>query len=268
MKNKLKNFDKQLIVNDYNNGLTNKQLKAKYNISTQTVYDILDKFSVKRRNGRFYDFNESYFNNIDTADKAYFLGWLASDGNNYPESGHVQLKINEKDIHILHIFLKYISGNNVSKIRIQKRTDGGNQAVLKLSSVYMSKQLIKLGIVKAKSLILEFPTEEQVPKHLLSHFIRGYFDGDGCIGAYFRDSQLNFYFTISGRYEFLLKMQEIICFNCNLNKTKLIKSRSIFNMTYGGNRQVLRIREWLYKDCGDLFLTRKKEKFSLLLDKK
>ena len=41
--------------------------------------------------------------------------------------------------------------------------------------------LNKLGVVERKSLILTFPTEQQVPKHLMPHFIRGYFDGDGSV---------------------------------------------------------------------------------------
>ena len=39
--------------------------------------------------------------------------------------------------------------------------------------------LIKQGCTPKKSLTLTFPTEEQVPKTLIKHFIRGYFDGDG-----------------------------------------------------------------------------------------
>lgn len=40
--------------------------------------------------------------------------------------------------------------------------------------------LIKQGCAPKKSLILKFPTSEQVPLDLIRHFIRGYFDGDGC----------------------------------------------------------------------------------------
>lgn len=41
--------------------------------------------------------------------------------------------------------------------------------------------LINKGCGINKSLILKFPDETQVPQNLISHFIRGYFDGDGCV---------------------------------------------------------------------------------------
>ena len=45
----------------------------------------------------------------------------------------------------------------------------------------IKSSLIKLGCVEKKSLVLKFPTTEQVPENLVRHFIRGYFDGDGSI---------------------------------------------------------------------------------------
>lgn len=48
-------------------------------------------------------------------------------------------------------------------------------------SVPLFNRLIELGCTPKKSLILKFPTKEQVPPHLMKHFIRGYVDGDGCI---------------------------------------------------------------------------------------
>jgi len=43
----------------------------------------------------------------------------------------------------------------------------------------MKDDLIALGCIPRKSLLLKFPTSNQVPEHLIRHFIRGYFDGDG-----------------------------------------------------------------------------------------
>jgi intein-encoded DNA endonuclease-like protein len=51
----------------------------------------------------------------------------------------------------------------------------------------MCRDLIKLGCVNNKSLILKFPNDDIIPKHLIRHFIRGYFDGDGCV--YYKEGE-------------------------------------------------------------------------------
>ena len=55
------------------------------------------------------------------------------------------------------------------------------QAYANIRDKKMVDDLNKLGCVNNKSLILTFPSEDQVPVKYLSHFIRGYFDGDGSL---------------------------------------------------------------------------------------
>lgn len=51
-----------------------------------------------------------------------------------------------------------------------------------VSNKKLVSDLIKLGCVPCKSLILTFPNKEIFKTDdLVKHFIRGYFDGDGCI---------------------------------------------------------------------------------------
>lgn len=262
MKNKLTKNQKEEIIKDYNAGFTNKQLRDKYLVSVQTIYNILLSANVKKKFGRFYDFNQQYFDNIDTPDKAYFLGWLYSDGNNYPLSGHIQLKLQHEDKAILETFSHYVSGG-LCNIRNVKRKESKDQVCLKLSSMYMSKKLEEKGVIQAKTFKLEFPSVNILPEHLQRHFIRGYFDGDGCITSYQSKKGLkpDYSFILSGRDVFLKTCQEIIIKNCGVKLNKLIKNKSIHNLIYGGNIQTKRILDWLYKDCDDLFLIRKKEKY-------
>ena len=57
----------------------------------------------------------------------------------------------------------------------------GKYYQLSLRSKIICEDLKKLGCLQKKSKILVFPTESQVPKNLIHHFIRGYFDGDGSV---------------------------------------------------------------------------------------
>lgn len=50
----------------------------------------------------------------------------------------------------------------------------------------MANDLINLGCIPRKTLVLKFPNESTVPKQLIKHFIRGYMDGDGCISTYYK----------------------------------------------------------------------------------
>ena len=62
---------------------------------------------------------------------------------------------------------------------IVQKSNGNKKLVLAIVSDKLSSALSKLGGTPRKSLTLEFP--KFIPKHLMSHFIRGYFDGDGSV---------------------------------------------------------------------------------------
>ena len=76
--------------------------------------------------------------------------------------------------------------------------------------------LIKQGCVPKKSLILTYPTTEQVPKELTRHFIRGYFDGDG----WFTNTPNSFQVGWIGTKEFISGSLKAI--DADINKTNKI----------------------------------------------
>lgn len=205
---------------------------------------------------RKYNLNENYFENIDTKDKAYFLGLLYADGCN-TRTG-LSINLNIKDGYIIEKFKKYINTNIPIKIITFKKENHSPQSNLQITSKKMSLDLIKLGCVPAKSLILKFPTEEQIPKHLIHHFIRGYFDGDGSI---YLIPKKRLVFNIVGSFDVITGIKTILEKECNLTNVKIRTNENVKFIAYGSNPQIENIYNWLYKDCGDLYLTRKKEKF-------
>lgn len=262
-------YDFQKVIDEYlKDELSVSAIARANNISSQSVYCILNKYGIpnkRGRNNRKNIFNYNYFDNIDSSDKAYFLGWLYSDGNNYPESGTITLKIKESDNEILKTFRKYVSDESYPIVKV-KRSDGEDQSAIILTNKHTSQQLSSIGMIKKKTFSLTFPSEKILPKELQSHFIRGYFDGDGCISSYKgkRDKNFNYFFVISGNYSFLNECQDTMIRYLGFNKCKLIKNGNIYNMCYGGNNQVKSIYTWMYKDCNDLYLKRKKLKFEKL----
>ena len=51
-----------------------------------------------------------------------------------------------------------------------------------IQGVCIGLQLIKKGIPEKKSYIVKFPSNKIIPNNLMSHFLRGVFDGDGDVG--------------------------------------------------------------------------------------
>jgi len=213
---------------------------------------------------RKYPIVEDFFDVIDTQEKAYVLGLLYADGYNDTNKNSVALSLKESDKEILDKITKLIQPSkplqyiNTYKARQKEGFENSqNQYRLAISNKHISQKLTELGCGKAKTHKLTFPTEEQVPNHLIRHFIRGYFDGDGCVSG--NKQKL---FSIVGTINFLIPLQEILIKELNFSKTKLDqrhkeRNDNIRSLVYCGINQCISFRDWLYKDA-TIYLERKK----------
>lgn len=156
--------------------LSLEEIGGKFNCSWGPIRNILIKHGIERRpfeNCRTYEFDETYFDKIDSEEKAYFFGWIYSDGCNTGVG--LSLKIGSIDDYILSAF------KNSIKTDANLEYYGEDCTTLRIFSQNLSSKLTKLGCVEAKSLVKKFPTEDQVPREFLLSFLRGYFDGNGSI---------------------------------------------------------------------------------------
>lgn len=154
---------------------------------------------------RKYEVNDSYFDNLDSEDKAYFLGLLLSDGYNDIKNGIVSIDLQEEDLPTLRLL------NSALNITPRPIRCYENKYAVKprhrvvVSSRKISERLEQLEMVKQKSYNLKFP--QQVPENMLRHFIRGYFDGDGSIGQFGKIQSCEFS-VVSTRSFFFLKCKK------------------------------------------------------------
>lgn len=135
--------------------------------------------------GRIHNVDESFFKKIDTEEKAYVLGFLYADGYNHynpsKSSYFISMAQLTQDIDILKKINNAMMSNYPIHTNIQKENNK-EKSVLTISSKNLSQDLCKLGCPKAKTFLIRFPNENQYfDNDLMCHFIRGYFDGDGCI---------------------------------------------------------------------------------------
>lgn len=208
---------------------------------------------------RIFNFNDNYFENIDNQNKAYFLGLLTADGCNSVR--YIRLGLQDRDIDILNKFKNEIGFTGNVHIVIRKEKNRKKVALIRLYSKKMCDDLCKYGIIPAKTNSTYFP---EIPEEFYRHFIRGLFDGDGCIYTGEQNARKKYTFIITGNNTLIYKVQEVLIKECNISKTKLPRANdspentiSIFTQ---GKKDVLSIREWIYKDA-EMYLERKKEKF-------
>lgn len=234
------------------------------------IMNILKKNNIKRRQTKSYTTiyipNENFFDIINNQEKAYFLGLMYADGNNYINRTHnyeMSIKLQAQDKIILEKFKNLISPN--SKITIVKDNSTTNlHYKLKVNNKKISEQLCNLGCVPNKSLILQFP--EFIDDKLLNHFIRGYSDGDGSIykKQQTKTGYVNYCWQITSTIMFNTHIKNILEKKLQIHFSQSLSCPKTNNITttlsVGGNIQVMKALDWLYKDA-TIYLPRKYDKY-------
>lgn len=258
---------------------TCKDIAKIYDVWPNSIVGLLKRrgFNLKnhKKLSKKYTINEEYFDIINAEDKAYFLGFLYADGCNYETRASIQISLQEEDLGILEELNKKINSNRPIRFCKKAMESRKNQYCLTVSSRYMSKRLAELGCVQKKSLILKFPTEEQVPKYLLRHFIRGYFDGDGHFSITKKketlkvNSTMGCGFSIVSTEDFCIKLQEIVLKELSIESRLLTRfpERNNSTRTFLLTRKtdVIKFLGWIYEDA-TIYLERKYQKYRLYID--
>ncbi|MEW9124118.1 MAG: hypothetical protein AB2421_15515 [Thermotaleaceae bacterium] len=159
-------------------GLTGREIAERLGVSEAWISKKFNERNFKRVRGIRPNIKRiDYFDIIDTEDKAYFLGLLVADGC-VRENYSIHLVLQREDADAVLGFSMYIGAegkykytNNNEDFPTWKKTYG-----VRLKSKYMYQSLLNLGVKPRKSGQEVMP---DIPSHLIPHFIRGYFDGDG-----------------------------------------------------------------------------------------
>ena len=259
---RLSHREKTELFAKYETGkFTAADLAKEYPISSTAINGLLRRHGYKAKSQselqRKYNIDETFFDVIDTEEKAYFLGFLYADGYNNTDRNSVALSLNEDDKEILEKLNNLLQSNKPLQYVELKSANSSNQYRLVIANKHISQKLVELGCDKAKTYSLMFPSEKQVPRHLIRHFVRGYFDGDGCVS--------NRVFSMVGTECFLISVQKIMIDKLGLTKTKFDKrhknrENNITSIRYCGSGNIRKIMEWFYADA-TIYLGRKYDKF-------
>lgn len=239
------------IISEYKKGKTLSALGREFGVSYSTIRNLLKRKGIKTE-GNKHNFprDEFYFNNIDSKEKAYWLGFLYADGCVHSNSNEISITLKDRDH--LEKFRKAIKSNNKIGESIDKRFSSMPKIYhFSIKDKQLKSDLIKWGCVPNKSLSLtKIPN---IPRDFVSHFIRGYFDGDGSL--HWLNGTKNFRISFVGTAPFLKDIQKELGLSLSLGQQEGNKSKYF---QVAGRKQVPMILDYIYKDSDEnIRLTRK-----------
>lgn len=236
---------KEIIYKEYSYGLSTRAIARMLKISDTSVQRILRNFGFRnlKENGykrriQKHVLDLSNFKNKEFSD--YWAGFIAADGCIYNKKGQKRLVIN----------LSIIDKKHLEKFNIGYPITNGsrNSCVLDVPSDFLCNYLKdKYNIIERKTLTLIYPID--LKNH--NHFIRGYFDGDGCFhlseGKYLTAN-------IVGNLNFLETLKEILPCKSSIYK---IKRSKVYQLIISQKpKEMLRFCNFLYNDS-TIYLERK-----------
>jgi hypothetical protein len=261
-----KKFDRELIKKSYAE-LRNVVAVANHlQISKKTVRNAIKELNIKTtpvelRNRR-YNVDEKFFEQIDSQEKAYVLGFIFGDGNivsrKYNHQWRIELATKDEEV-ILNI-LRMINSNHPIKRRKRKNAFDDNKIIyssrIEIPRKKMVKDLIKLGLKDNKTESLKFPNLEN---EFYGSFILGLSDSDGGIWG------RNWGFV--GTKDMCESINKILKTKNIESNVKLMNRYNIplYRITVGKKEMIIKLKNFLYKHNVPS-LTRKKEAFGKFND--
>lgn len=223
-----------------------------------SIYDINRKHSV----------NDKYFTDINTEEKAYWLGFIWADGSISKTSkrcsGPNRLNVSQKTKEIEH--LERFARTIESTANIDTREPMPNKyvSILNINSRPLCMSLEKLGYgIKSKRIHIP-----PIPKQLIRHFIRGYFDGDGCLSLYTQKCKKWIVnrqeFSITGNPVLINEIQNVLSQETTISQKVHPKpykrTIKVVSLRYGKKDDIDTLFHYMYDDSS-VYMQSKYQKF-------
>ena len=238
----------QFIVDSYSSGMYATEIAKKFYTHYHNITKVLKDQGIEIKNFRNkYPVNEDYFEDINTSEKAYWLGLFYADGTVNQQNASCRLGL--KDEEHIEKFKKAIGAINhkIGKTVDKRWKKVSTVYFLSVKSKKMFADLCKWGCVPDKTHEnLHLPN---IREELIPHFVRGYFDGDGSLHKVISGWRIQ----IIGSETLINEIKAL--FNSNVktvkeytldeNGNKIEKQAYYFQIM--GNVQLFRILNWMYQ---------------------
>ena len=247
------------------------ETRSENKISSATVYKCLHKNNIRIINYQNRPkFNQNIFDIIDTEEKAYWLGFIFADGYISSKDNSFELGLKISDKSHLEKFNKFMEHEKYN-IKIGKSIlDGKTFYNCKwyITNKHLWNTLNSYGCTPRKSLTLRFPDENIFKsKKLIKHFIRGYFDGDGCLSYSKNNIQdsCSPAITLLGTKRFLIKVKELL-FRFNIDsRIREDKRNNVWILYFSKKENSYKFLDYIYLNS-NIYLSRKYKRYKFLIN--
>lgn len=251
-----------------------KDVYEKYEVNQNAMdYFFAEKGYVKRSTLRKENIKIDIFNPVNTPEAAYILGFYIADG--CLNGNKFVITLNEKDKEILEKIRDYMSP--ITKLIYKKETINKQGIVSHpmYSFAFACKEIVScledLGLGKNKT-YLSKSIKNVVPKELMWDFIRGYWDGDGCISSSnvtknVKETSYNYInigFTIISKDPDILNEMNEFFMEEGINTHVYLDNKGNYLVGTHSKSEVEKIYNKLYTSS-NLFMERKRTKFNEIM---
>lgn len=235
------------VIQRYKSGESCQSIADSYKVTFHTISNILEKNQIKRDNIYYnLELDRDYFLNINSYDKAYFLGFLISDGYVALDSNTISLTLAAKDVEILNIFKEKTKNTNLLYERLDEKH---HEYSFRVKSKEWKDQLQQYGVIPQKT------GKEYIPPiddKYMPHLIRGLIDGDGWISS--KSHQIGF----CGNEKIVNQLKDYLVNKLNIYDVKVLHTEEkLWQITWASNKDISLIGNFIYQDKNDCFLKRK-----------
>lgn len=196
------------------------------------------------------EYNRHIFDDINTEEKAYWLGFILADGYLNIDRHMLRIKLGDKDKHHLEKFITFLGGNQDMLKSEQHNITNNTQWYVSTYSKEICNALLNLKIEQNKS------GHEHIPpinKKYYRSFIRGLWDGDGFI----REDLSGI--GLVGSYECMKFVQQYFKEHLKIKPLKIYEHFNTYKIEYRSKKTTIPlIITHLYQD-NDIALDRKME---------
>jgi hypothetical protein len=203
---------------------------------------------------RKHALNEAFFDEVTTERQAYWLGFIVADGNIQNSSGHhvLQVKLQKRDSgHLVQMREDMAAG-----VPVKVERSSGN-AYIHISSKHLIESLDLLGVTPRKSFTAE---PWNGPEHLMPHYWRGLFDGDGCITRRATAKRaVSWYLILAGSHACLAAFGKWSAAACGTKASPFVPASGYPVYSVGGSKTPQRLAAAMYGNA-TIALPRKMER--------